>query len=77
MSDPCQKSHPGWPYSPREQYFRMLRDYELVRVPMQRGEPSASPKGTRNPARGFLHMRREFVENTPYRELAGTVAGST
>jgi hypothetical protein len=55
----------------------MLRDYELVRVPMQRGEPSASPKGTRNPARGFLHMRREFVENTPYRELAGTVAGST
>ena len=43
-------------------YFRMLRDYELVRVPMQRGEPSASPKDTRNPARGFLHMRREFIE---------------
>ena len=57
-----QKSHPGWPYSPREQYFRMLRDYELVRVPMQRGDPSASPKDTRNPTRGFLHMRREFVE---------------
>jgi hypothetical protein len=57
-----QKSHPGWPYSPRQQYFRILRDYELVRVPMQRGEPSASPKDTRNPARGFLHMRQEFVE---------------
>jgi hypothetical protein len=57
-----QKSHPGWPYSPREQYFRMLRDYELVRVPMQRGDPSAAPKDTRNPTRGFLHMRREFVE---------------
>ena len=57
-----QRSHPNWPYSPRQQYFRMLRDYELVRVPMQRGNPSASPTDTRNPTRGFLHMRREFVE---------------
>ena len=55
-------SHPTWPLSPRETYFRMLRDYEHVRIPMQRGNPSASPTNTRNPTRGFLHLRPEVVE---------------
>jgi murein DD-endopeptidase MepM/ murein hydrolase activator NlpD len=45
----------------REYYFRMLRDYEHVRIPMERGEPVARPSNTRNPARGFLHMTEEFV----------------
>ena len=45
----------------REFYFRMLRDYEHVRIPMVRGNPVARPANTRNPARGFLDMTREFV----------------
>lgn len=44
-----------------EYYFRMLRDYEHVRIPMQRGDPDPRPRNTRNPARGFLHMTEEFV----------------
>ena len=45
----------------REHYFRMLRDYEHVRIPMVRGNPVARPANTRNPARGFLDMTEEFV----------------
>jgi len=45
----------------RDFYFRMLRDYEHVRIPMVRGNPVARPGNTRNPARGFLDMSREFV----------------
>ncbi len=45
----------------RDIYFRMLRDYEHVRIPMVRGTPEARPDNTRNPARGFLDMNREFV----------------
>lgn len=47
--------------SAREQYFRILRDYEIVRKPLQRGNPSTNPGNTRNPANGFLHMERHFV----------------
>lgn len=54
-------THPFWPLSPDQQYYRMLRDYELVRVPMVFGAPSLSPANTRNPARGFLSLRREVV----------------
>ncbi len=57
-----QNSHPGWPLTPREQYFRILRDYEHVRIPMVRGAPVARPADTRNPARGFLHMPPVLVE---------------
>lgn len=45
----------------RDFYFRMLRDYEHVRIPMVRGNPVARPGNTRNPARGFLDMSRMFV----------------
>jgi hypothetical protein len=45
----------------RDYYFRMLRDYEHVRIPMVRGNPEARPPETRNPARGFLHMTEAFV----------------
>ena len=45
----------------RDFYFRMLRDYEHVRIPMVRGAPVARPRNTRNPARGFLDMSRYFV----------------
>jgi hypothetical protein len=61
-NDQFRQSHPGWSYTPRQQYFRILRDYEHVRIPMVRGDPSASPGDTRNPARGFLHMPSWFVE---------------
>lgn len=47
--------------SAREMYFQILRDYEIVRKPLQRGNPSTSPGNTRNPANGFLHMTRHFV----------------
>ena len=45
----------------RDLYFRMLRDYEHVRIPMVRGTPVARPGNTCNPARGFLDMSRQFV----------------
>lgn len=61
-NDQFRQSHPGWPFTPRQQYFRIIRDYEHVRIPMQRGDPSASPTNTRNPARGFLHFEPWFVE---------------
>ncbi len=44
-----------------DQYYRILRDNELVRVPMEFGAPSASPARMRNPARGFLDLRKEVV----------------
>ena len=48
-------------FSAEEYYFRMLRDYEHVRIPMERGNPAPRPGQTRNPARGFLDMTEEFV----------------
>ncbi len=56
-----QAVHPNYPLTPREQYFRILRDYEIVRKPMQRGNPAERPKDTRNPAKGFLHLPEHFV----------------
>lgn len=62
MSDPVwQASHPAFTQTAREGYFRMLRDYELVRIQMVRGNPTARPADTRNPARGFLDMPEHFV----------------
>lgn len=54
--------HSAWPHDAEGQYFRILRDYELVRVPMVYGNPSARPASTRNPALGFLDLRKELVE---------------
>jgi hypothetical protein len=53
--------HPAYPLTAREQYIRILRDYEIVRRPMQYGAPSTAPARTRNPARGFLHLPEHFV----------------
>jgi hypothetical protein len=53
--------NPWYPLTPAQQYIRMLRDYELVRVPMQFGAVSTSPGATRNPANGFLDIRREVA----------------
>jgi hypothetical protein len=61
-NDEFRSSHPGWPSTPRQQYFRILRDYEHVRIPMVRGNPEERPANTRNPTRGFLDMRPWFVE---------------
>ena len=56
-----RESHPDWPNSARAQYLRIVRDYEELRIPMVVGTPSATPLRTRNPARGFLNLRREIV----------------
>lgn len=53
--------HPSYPLTAREQWIRILRDYEIVRSPMQYGNPAVRPASTRNPARGFLHMPEHFV----------------
>jgi hypothetical protein len=45
----------------REQYLRILRDYEHARIPMVIGSPGPTPERTRNPARGFLRLRCEIV----------------
>lgn len=61
-SSDFQDTHPDWPYTPEEQFDRILRDYELVRIPMVFGTPSARPDATRNPAAyGFLNLRKELV----------------
>jgi hypothetical protein len=62
MDADFRRNHPDWTLTPRETYFRMLRDYEHVRIPMQRGDPAARPTNTRNPTRGFLHLKQEVVE---------------
>jgi hypothetical protein len=56
-----QNFHPAWPNTVEEQYYRILRDYELVRIPMVFGPPSLSPQMTRNPVRGFVNLRKEIV----------------
>jgi hypothetical protein len=60
-SDFFVKDHPDAVPDAGELYYRILRDYELVRVPMVIGTPSYSPATTRNPARGFLDIRPEIV----------------
>lgn len=60
-SDDFQNSHPNWPNDTEAQYLRILRDYELVRIPMVLGNPSPRPQRTRNPARGFLDLHKELV----------------
>ncbi|MGW2559139.1 hypothetical protein ACWCXB_07800 [Streptomyces sp. NPDC001514] len=52
--------HPDLPGA-EELYWQMLRDYEMVRVPMLFGSPAQPVTVTRNPCRGFLPLRRELV----------------
>ena len=55
--------HPqGWPQTPEQVYFQVLRDYEMVRVPMVSGAPQSLPGTTRNPVHGFIHHRKALVE---------------
>ncbi|MGH8224070.1 MAG: hypothetical protein ACREQZ_13970 [Woeseiaceae bacterium] len=56
-----RNTHEGWTLTPRQTYFRILRDYEHARIPWVMGKPVARPVITRNPTRGFLHMREEVV----------------
>jgi hypothetical protein len=53
--------HPGWPTDVDFWFRHILRDYEVVRIPMEFGAPSTSPDKTRNPANGFLDLRKEIV----------------
>ena len=52
--------HDGLP-TPEEQYWQMLRDYEMVRTPMLYGNPAQPVTATRNPCHGFLQLSRELV----------------
>jgi hypothetical protein len=53
--------HAAWTLTPRQTYFRILRDYEHARIPWVKGRPVARPELTRNPTRGFLHMIEDVV----------------
>jgi hypothetical protein len=53
--------HPDWPTDQDFWLRQILRDYEIVRVPMEFGSPSLTPAHTRNPAGGFLDLRQEVV----------------
>jgi len=53
--------NPSHPFSAREQYWRILRDYEHVRIPMVAGIASAHPGKTRNPLKGFLNFRVDLA----------------
>ena len=55
------RAHGGWGLTPRQTYFRILRDYEHARIPWVMGKPVARPALTRNPTRGFLHMIEPVV----------------
>jgi hypothetical protein len=56
-----RNTHAGWTLTPRQTYFRILRDYEHARIPWVKGNPVARPPVTRNPTRGFLHMIEAVV----------------
>jgi hypothetical protein len=53
--------HPSWAATPRAQYLRILRDYELVRAAIVIDCADAVGSRTANPARGFLQLRSEIV----------------
>lgn len=60
-SEAWRADHGGWPYTPEQQYWQLLRDFELVRTPMLHGDPRKPITSTRNPAKGFLHLGRDLV----------------
>jgi len=62
-NDVFAATHPDGPFVGQERdiFYRMLRDYEMVRIPMVYGAPSATPGSTRNPLQGFLNLREELV----------------
>jgi hypothetical protein len=54
-------THPSFPFTVEETYQQILRDYELVRIPMVIGTPSLEPQKSRNPVYGFINLRREVI----------------
>jgi hypothetical protein len=58
---PFAGTHPNWPDDVDFWLQQILRDYEVVRIPMEIGAPSLSPSTTRSPVNGFLDLRREVV----------------
>jgi hypothetical protein len=61
MDPQWSRAHANWGLTPRQTYLRILKDYEHARIPWVIGNPVARPGRTRNPARGFLHIREEVV----------------
>jgi hypothetical protein len=58
---PFGNTHPNWPGDVDFWLQQILRDYEVVRIPMEIGPSSLSPGKTRSPVNGFLDLRREIV----------------
>ncbi len=46
----------------RAWHAQILRDYELLRLPLVFGNPTPFPQKTRNPVNGLMDLRREIVE---------------
>ena len=62
VTDPAfATDHPGWTTDVDFWLTQIMRDYEVVRIPMQFGPVSLTPASTRNPANGFLNLRQEIV----------------
>lgn len=62
LTDPAfAANHPGWSTDVEFWFTQILRDYEMVRIPMQFGPVALAPASTRNPANGFLDLRYEMV----------------
>jgi hypothetical protein len=58
---PFSNTHPNWTDDVDFWLQQILRDYEVVRIPMVIGSPSLTPATTRSPVNGFLDLRREIV----------------
>jgi hypothetical protein len=62
LADPLfVPSHPGWSTDVDFWFRQIMRDYEVVRIPMLFGNPTLTPNQTRNPANGFIDLRQEVI----------------
>lgn len=62
LADPLfAPNHPGWSTDVDFWFTQIMRDYEVVRIPLQFGPVSTVPASTRNPANGFLDLRQELI----------------
>ena len=62
LADPLfGPNHPGWSTDVDFWLTQIMRDFEVVRIPMQFGAVSTAPASTRNLANGFLDLRQELI----------------
>jgi hypothetical protein len=55
------QAHPHWTTDTDFWLRQILRDYEIVRIPMVIGTPSLTPAVTRNPSDGFVDLPEDVV----------------